>query len=525
MYKHISIVVLGLLLSTNESACQDTKKIDSLNMVLSTQSGADRFPALYEMMFEYVHRDNARALALIKEAHWAALLSGDTIAIVKSMRVYGQILRLLERIDTAAHLLSQALVLAKTHGFTREQFYIESWLAAIEVTTGQYDAALKRYFSLLPHAEEYYGAREYANTLHSIGITYYKLKDYSTARVYYEKSLESIRVSAQQIPPMYYSNLALSYAHLGNFERARWFAETSLRECRLQSDEPSMMNVMMNSHYALGVIKLGQGMRDQAEKHFNTSYDLAVNLNDSRFQLDNICLLADIYLQQHDVRKAEDLLLTGDSIIRRGICFNLEKIKVYSRLSDVYLTMRDFRRKSEYQGKYISLKDSVYNEELTTRLMRAEAELLGRENEAKLSAQAEVIALKEQIIERKETITWLTIALWIASLGFGLSAFRSYKINRRANRLLDLKVRERTEALQSSHVTLSKMYLDVSTADRRKSRVISETVERIMGLCRMALRPVPDPLKEEYIKEIETSSGKLLQRLQRPEAAQDPGQV
>lgn len=163
----------------------------------------------------------------------------------------------------------------------------------------------------------------------------------------------------------------------------------------------------------------------------------------------------------------------------------------------------------------------MYSEQMTSNLMRVEAEYQQGANLEKIASQNEVILLKEEMIGRKETITWLTIGLAIASMGFGLPAFRSYKINRRANKLLDRKVRERTEELQTSNVTLTKMYLDVSIAEKRKSHVINETVERIKGLCRMALCPAPDPVREAYIKEIERNSGKLLQRLPGRERRQD----
>ena len=83
------------------------------------------------------------------------------------------------------------------------------------------------------------------------------------------------------------------------------------------------------------------------------------------------------------------------------------------------------------------------------------------QNALNIGGQKEVIVLKEKMISRHEIITWLTIDLALVSTAFAASAFRSYTIKGPLNKVLDYKVIERTQELQSSHAALRRMCLDI----------------------------------------------------------------
>ena len=54
---------------------------------------------------------------------------------------------------------------------------------------------------------------------------------------------------------------------------------------------------------------------------------------------------------------------------------------------------KNFKKVEFYQSKYITLKDSIYNKELTTNLMKIEAEHLEKENKEKIEFQNRILAL------------------------------------------------------------------------------------------------------------------------------------
>ena len=113
---------------------------------------------------------------------------------------------------------------------------------------------------------------------------------------------------------------------------------------------------------------------------------------------------------------AASYLHIGERVILDYPSFQLENVKLYSRLSQLYRTLRNFGRASDYQLKHAQIRDSVYSEDLTNNLMRIEANHLEQENLRKIESQNEILALNQRIINRQNWINWLsTIIIFITS--------------------------------------------------------------------------------------------------------------
>ena len=139
---------------------------------------------------------------------------------------------------------------------------------------------------------------------------------------------------------------------------------------------------------------------NEAKAYFRKSYNASKEKNDTRFQLDNIDYLAQIYIKKGEWDQALALLKKAESVILDGSSYNLETIKIYAQFSKAYRQKGDFQKTALYQEKYIALKDSIYSEELTTNLMKVEADYLERENKAKIAAQEQVLLLNREIIKQ-----------------------------------------------------------------------------------------------------------------------------
>ena len=57
-----------VIMMSNIALAQDAQIVDSLTRLLTKKVGADRYEPLYELAFEYIDRDNLKALELIEEA-------------------------------------------------------------------------------------------------------------------------------------------------------------------------------------------------------------------------------------------------------------------------------------------------------------------------------------------------------------------------------------------------------------------------------------------------------------------------
>jgi tetratricopeptide (TPR) repeat protein len=477
---------------------QNSRVVDSLLRAAEGRPEGERFPIYFDLAFEYIDRDNQRALDFIFHAEHEALLSGDSLSIVKSKRVKGQLLYLLERTLEANDVLSEVLPIAFRNGFEREMLFIEITRGRTFLFHGKYDSALRVYFRAFELATRLTDKANKALMLHNIGIAYYKLKDYEKGMDYFLKSLSSEN-SVPNGPFYFYTNIGLCYFYLNDLYSARLYVEKSLKDCGPDCPRRSRINI----EYALGLISRGEKNTGLAEQHFLKSYSLAKMCNNTRFQFDNVYLLSQIYIAQKLFKKAEFYLTEAEVIMKPSTPFNLEKIKIYSQFSELYRITRDHEKASHYQNKYIQLKDSIYNEELTNGLMRTEAAFLERENKVKIRAQQEVIVLKEEIIYRKTIVNILAFAFGLIMLIFLITILKGYRDKKNMNFLLDQKVEERTREL---HVIRNKLLHALGERDARinhRLNDITETVKSIKGLCYLGMKDVSEPIALSYMQKID----------------------
>ncbi|MEX1240726.1 MAG: tetratricopeptide repeat protein [Cyclobacteriaceae bacterium] len=497
MIKYFLFVVLGTCLLVNDVCSQDQKVIDSLNALLTGKTGGERFPVLYELTFQYIQKDNEKALEFIQDAEKAAVLSGESLSILKSKRVKGQIFYLLQRADEARKTFEEALPVTGGTDFRKEELQIYYTLAKLDLFQGKYDKALHLFFKSLELAKALRDTQHLALTLHSIGITYYKLKDYAKSLNYYQRSLQAHKFDPRE-SFFFLTNLGLCYAHLGDFSNARYFVGKSLRDCGPDCSEKGRINI----EYAYGVIALGERNFNAAEENFLRSYSLARKTNNTRFLLDNIYLLSEIYIQQKQFNKAKLYLLEAEELIRTNIPFNLEVIKIYYRFSEFYLEIQEYKEASLYQSKYIDLKDSIYNEDLTNSLMKIEAEHLEHQNQAKIEAQEDVILLKEEIIRRQRTLNVITALLAAVVLMFSIVVFRNYKQKQNLNLLLEKKIKERTFELEVGRDALQKALHEKDLRISRASGRIVKSMNTITGLCAAGNLEISDPVARLYMSKL-----------------------
>jgi tetratricopeptide (TPR) repeat protein len=486
---------------------QNQKVVDSLYSVLETQSGGERFLALYDLTFEYLNSERSQALSLIRQAEAAALLTGDSLWIVKSKRVKGQLLYLLERSLESQSILYEVLQIARRNNFAREQSYTEIILGTSHLYVGNYDKALKHYFDALALSEALDDEKQVGAVYHNIGVAYYKIKDYRRALDYYLESYRIYRANDAKTVDSYLalSNISLCYAHLGDFSSARISLAKSMQGCKSDCSDRLSINI----EYSLGLIAYGEGKYDAAALSFLKSYSRAKENHDTRFQFDNIYLLTEIYLRAKHFQKAEELLLEAEKLISAGASFNLEIIKIYSRFSQLYLATQDYKKASVYQFRYIQLKDSIYNEELTTNLMRVQAEFMERENAAKIAGQAEVLRLNQEVIRHQRGLNIASGFLMAAVATILVFLLKNYREKRTLNILLEKKVKERTLELELNHDCLQRTINEADLRLCRLSRTIASTKNTIAGLCCTAAREISEPLAQSYLERIHMAIDRL----------------
>lgn len=478
---------------------QNQRVIDSLLTVLPDRSGAEKYAVYHWLTAEYADWDNDKAFEFAKRAEEAAYEVSDSMLIIKSQRVKGQILFRLGRPQDVILLLGPIASDSFTRNRSPEYLSILNVIGSSHVIMSQYDRGLALYFQTYESAKRQGDQEHLAISLENIGVTYYKLKDYRKALSYLLRSL-TVREGLKNATYLSSMNISLCYAHLGDIVHARKYLQESIETCGTKCPSRAMVHIQ----YASGLIHYRAGQFEDAARDFRRSLQLSKEVEDSRLVLDNIYLLAKIYLHSSKLTEAQRLLKEGEDIIEKGIPYNLEMIKVYEELSEVYREMKQFEKASFYQTKYIVLKDSIYNEALTTNLMKVESQYLEHENKSTIAAQKHDIISKEQVIQRQLIFNLMAGSLVIMSLVVLVLLFRGYRAKKANNQLLEKKVMERTSQLEHLVAEMERKILENTLEHQKMLESISRATKSLQGLCNAGSHEIFDELSRTYFQRIQT---------------------
>lgn len=501
------VFTLACLLLYSISGAQ---KIDSLKRLLPATTGRVHCDVLYQLAYEYIDVDNPVGLQYAAAALTEAGKLGDSLRFVKAGRVKALAFTRLKQLDSAIYLFNLVLPVAERNGFTDLIKSILNGMALAYTYEARYDDALRYHFRSLELREVSGDKSEIFIALLNIGFNYYKMEHYEKALSYYERAFKlKDDVKKNLNPWMIFVNMSLCYAYTDNFSKAKYYLDRLVSIC---ADTCSEL-VISNVKFSAGVISFRQQKYAEAEAFFLESYALSERLNDQRILMDNIVYLSQVYIHANNLKLAEKYLTRAEKLVSAGTPYNLELINIYNMLFTLYANSGDYRKVSLYQRKYIQLKDSIFNEELTKNLMKLEAEYLERENRAKIEAQDRILALNQAVIVRQRLISAFVGLIAILLVVVAVILIRINRLKRSANRVLEEKVKERTRELELNRDTLQRSLDERSVVFHKVSTDIRSSLATIRGLCSLGLTEKEATDRNQYIRRIDLTSESLLNML------------
>lgn len=527
---------LIMLLFVGTATIAQIKTIDSLVQLSKSQSGAPQLETFYELTFQYLGNSQyEESLTSITKAQKLAADLGDTLKIIKTSRIKGQILRRLDRTNEAIVAFLNVLPLAKksnTKGtdFLSEYVDILNALAVAHTFQANYDKALEYNFESLVVREREGDNYEISVALNNIGLVYFKLKDYDRALEYYIRALNLINLSGKYtFKDRLLINIGLCFNQVqnqsDNFIKAQKYINDGLEFCQPNCEDLTVME----GKFGLGISNFKLKQYDQAIIQFSESFNIAQALNDKRFQLENLLYLAEIKIILNDNQGAIQDLRRSEEIAA-DTKYNELLIKIYREYSRLYNQIGDYRNAALYQDKYIALKDSTYSEQLIKNLAEIQTKFEERENLQTIEEKNENIRLQNELISRQRIqyffiilVTALTIVLasvlvWAnrRQQKHNLALSEAKKVievqNKeltKTNEELDLRVQEKTRDLLSTNETLIQVNEELDNFIYRTSHDIRGPLVTLKGVCNVASLDVKDPVALDYLKRLDLTAEKL----------------
>lgn len=511
----------GFNLSTHVVA--QNPVIDSLKALIETTSGSEKSEALFQLARETDSFDRSLSLQYVEEGLVLARKVGDSLQIVKGGKLKGQILRRLDRIGESIQVFDEVLPIAKRH--TAQKEFLEEYkiiiraLAMSHTFYTNYDKALEYNFLSLTILEKNGDMILVSDALNNIGFVYFKLRNFERAIEFYDRALQlKKKIKDDYDLDRLLINLGLAYNQLQKFKSAEEYTTEGLEFCKEQCSD----QIKMEGQYALGVSHFGLKIWDEAQLHFQQSFEIAKRIDSKRFQAENLIYLARIAIGQDRVEEGITFLRQSE-ILGETTGYNEMLIDTYRQFSEVYNYINDFKNAAAYQKKYIALKDSVYSEALIKNIARIQSNFAERENIA-------TIAAKEKIIKQQRDLSILVALVAILTGLLVLVLQRSNRTIKRVNaqlseaketiqeqnellesknKYLDKEVESKTEDLERANQSLKQVNDELDNFIYKTSHDIRGPLASLKGMCNVALMDVQDPTALDYLKKLDSTAERL----------------
>ena len=518
------IVLASLFPLTLLSQNQD--RIDSLYRIVEGKNGIEKFDPLIDIVREYAGYDAYKAIAVTAEAREVAMKFGDSLRIVRSFRISGQLLNRTGSPKEAIEMLTQGRPIAQRNKYRTELTNILNNIALANTYLAEYDKALELHFQTLVLKEEDGDKAEISITCNNIGFVYFKLRNYEKALDYFYRSLALKKeVNDTYDLDRLLINIGLSSVHLNDYSTALEKINEGLSVCGSNCAD----QIIIEGKFGLGVAYYGLQKFDKAETNFKESLEIAKKIESKRFHVENLVYLGKVAIALGKNDLAKKLLTEAEGLAEKS-GYNQLLIDIYKQFSILFNQSREFELASSYQSKYIHLKDSLIGEELVKNVAMIQTNFEERENIA-------TIKLKEEALVRQRNLNLSLglIAVLIGLLGFVL--YRSNVVTRRVNsalsdakgvietqnlklqninRELDGKVKEKTAdllkantELDTANQSLSRVNDELDNFIYKTSHDIRGPLASLKGICSVALMDVKDQLALDYLKKLDVSSGRL----------------
>lgn len=385
------ICVSGVIFSQNA-------KIDSLKNLLSHQSvDTSKVNTLNKLGFEFIFLGQYNnGLPYIKEANTLSQKLNFERGLVASYNGLGVISKNKGDNKVALNYFFEAMNIAERINFTPMIGSLSNNIARVYSNLGDYPKTLEYFYKAFRIQRSLGDKSKTANVLRGIGNVYMLQHDRKALYCFFE----SLRLYKEA---KIYDGIAGSLNDIGEYYAGNKNPTQALRYYYMSleaSKTASYETERASSENNIGLIYAQQGAFDKAIKHYLISLELYVKLNNNDEQSAVYFNLGELYFGQENFSEA--LSNYKNSLNKAILSGVLQRQKdAHDGLSRVYEKMRDPAHAYIHYKEYVKVKDNIFNDENTRKLLRAELdyELEMKEQEIKFEQSRNQSKLKQGRIQ------------------------------------------------------------------------------------------------------------------------------
>ncbi len=263
---------------------------------------------------------------------------------------------------------------------------------------GIYDRAQQYLFEALGMAEELKDSLLMVSIITNIGESFIYQENWEKAREYASLGVNmSAKKGVKQMEAVNWKNVGLARQLLGDVEGALAGYRKALDIYQHSIiDQAEIVTLQMR----LAEILEEKADYQEAIYYLDRVLKAKERYSDKLSMLDIQLIMSRLYLRMRDYPNAIRLLQNTEKISSQ-LHSNIGKSNTYQLMSEAYAQMNDFRQAYLFQQKYVSYRDSLFNEERETIIYESEQRFL-KEKKIRENAELEAkVAVKQYEIEKK----------------------------------------------------------------------------------------------------------------------------
>ncbi|MCF6269990.1 MAG: tetratricopeptide repeat-containing sensor histidine kinase [Melioribacteraceae bacterium] len=419
----------------------------------------------------------------------------------------GQVFSNKYHFDSANVYYSLGMESAKLIKDTSAVGYLYNSMGAVYWKKGEFLNAIKYYKLGLKINREQGNYNRVARSLNSIGSSYWNLKNNILALEYYLEALEVQKYYLGVISPLTLNNIALLYLELNDIALAEKYVAEGLKNAKLKT---SILGEGY-SYLNMGDLNFKKKKYNKALEYYNKAITFYEKLKDKNgiaqilnkigevFLITNQLKLAEKkFLEAYEISEVNRLKLTQteslinycrillyqnkNSEVRTNLdqalqlaeegSFAESKLKIFELKSEVYEKLKDYKTAILFQRKYVTLKDSLFNEKRLhifsdTKEKYEAAEKEKRNSELQHINEIQILELESQEKEKLYVIALSIFSLFVIIYLTYLNTQRKKRNTalQKANnevKIINEKLNETNKLLQKSNSTKDKFFSIIS---------------------------------------------------------------
>ena len=326
---------------------------------------------------------------------------------------------------------------------------------------------------------------------YGIGNNFFYQKQYKLSLQHFQDALKLlVAVKNEGGIQRTYSAIGSVYENLGNYPKALEFVSLALEMAKKSNDKAGIAWTLLN----IGSIQNNMADDVTALKNLSLANTMSIELEDELLEMSTLRSLGTLYYKMKMPSKAIQSYNKSLEISLKNH-YRGDLVELYKEFAEVYFEVKDYPNYQKYINKHLSLKDSIFSEQLIEDLSSLkknfEKERLEKEKEIQLLKKDK--ELDEFRYNSKFRITLLICVIGL--LGIGLLLVR-HKGAKEKNLILAQK----NEEILQQNKSLDKSNRDLEQYAYIISHDLKEPLRSISGFTRLLERKLSGTLDESSIE-------------------------